>query len=397
MSRRYLERMSVRVAMGASDLMKLWDEKLGTVGSCAFEAGIDIQLATMDTILNIIMGHPLGCVESTRAALQLNPPQKKDGIALIPRSEVPPLYNAVNAMMKSMHGASRAAFPSVYAVVSCYASPSWRKQYNLISSFLNDAIIDAREQENITKEKGAALATDADCVLDMIIQREAREGAEKFEKDEILDELMMYVFAGQDTTASALRWLVKYLATDPQIQRRLHEEVCSVFNRDGDATGPLDFELLDDSDRVPVLEAVVAETLRHAGIGSLIARELLQDEVALGRLIPKGTYLMFATAMMSRDESEWGPDANEWQPTRWLRPDGTFNRLAGPSFPFGVGHRACFGQRLAVLQLKHFVAAMARSFFFKPVPHEVGTWEAIETITKQPKLCYISLERWKSM
>ncbi|GAB1517990.1 hypothetical protein RhiTH_001047 [Rhizoctonia solani] len=326
------------------------------------------------------MGHPLGCVESTRAALQLNPPQKKDGIALIPRSEVPPLYNAVNAMMKSMHGASRAAFPSVYAVVSCYASPSWRKQYNLISSFLNDAIIDAREQENITKEKGAALATDADCVLDMIIQREAREGAEKFEKDEILDELMI---AGQDTTASALRWLVKYLATDPQIQRRLHEEVCSVFNRDGDATGPLDFELLDDSDRVPVLEAVVAETLRHAGIGSLIARER--------------TYLMFATAMMSRDESEWGPDANEWRPTRWLRPDGTFNRLAGPSFPFGVGHRACFGQRLAVLQLKHFVAAMARSFFFKPVPHEVGTWEAIETITKQPKLCYISLERWKSM
>ncbi|KAF8758714.1 Cytochrome P450 [Rhizoctonia solani] len=380
MSRRYLERMSVRVAMGASDLMKLWDEKLGTVGSCAFEAGIDIQLATMDTILNIIMGHPLGCVESTRAALQLNPPQKKDGIALIPRSEVPPLYNAVNAMMKSMHGASRAAFPSVYAVVSCYASPSWRKQYNLISSFLNDAIIDARNKKTSQKKR-----------------REAREGAEKFEKDEILDELMMYVFAGQDTTASALRWLVKYLATDPQIQRRLHEEVCSVFNRDGDATGPLDFELLDDSDRVPVLEAVVAETLRHAGIGSLIARELLQDEVALGRLIPKGTYLMFATAMMSRDESEWGPDANEWRPTRWLRPDGTFNRLAGPSFPFGVGHRACFGQRLAVLQLKHFVAAMARSFFFKPVPHEVGTWEAIETITKQPKLCYISLERWKSM
>jgi hypothetical protein len=47
-----------------------------------------------------------------------------------------------------------------------------------------------------------------------------------------------------------------------------------------------------------------------------------------------------------------------------------------------------------VIQLKYFIAAMARSFFFKPVPHEVGTWEAIETITKQPKKCYVSLERW---
>jgi cytochrome P450 len=61
-----------------------------------------------------------------------------------------------------------------------------------------------------------------------------------------------------------------------------------------------------------------------------------------------GTHLMFAIAVMSKDESDWGPDANKWRPTRWLTPDGTFNRSAGSSFPFGSGQRACFGQRLAV-------------------------------------------------
>ncbi|CAE6380490.1 unnamed protein product [Rhizoctonia solani] len=293
MSRRYLERMSVRISTGASDLVKLWGAKLDTVGSCAFEAGLDIQLAAMETIVNITMGRPLGYVESTRAALMLEHSQIKDGVASIARLEAAPLYDAINTMMKSMHGAFTSVFPSVYAFVSCYASPSWRKQYNSISSFLNEAVTEARERDNTANENGTMLATDADCVLDMIIQREALEGVEKFEKGEILDELMMYLFAGQDTTASALRWLVKYLPSDPEIQRRLHEEICNSFDQDGTPSGSLDFGLLDDSERMPVLEAVVAETLRCAGVGSLIGRELLQDEVILGRLVPKGENLRF--------------------------------------------------------------------------------------------------------
>lgn len=75
--------------------------------------------------------------------------------------------------------------------------------------------------------------------------------------------------AGQDTTASALAWHVKFLPQDPEIQRRLHDEVCAIFGQDGE----LNFEAIDDSERVPVLEAVVAETLRCAKVGSLTGRE----------------------------------------------------------------------------------------------------------------------------
>ncbi|CAE6466135.1 unnamed protein product [Rhizoctonia solani] len=228
----------------------------------------------------------------------------------------------------------------------------------------------------------------------MIIQREAREGAEAFGKGEMLDELLTYIFAGQDTTAASLAWLVKFLPKDTEIQHRLYDELCSVFGPEMDLDQPLDFNLLDDHERVPILEAVVAETLRCAGVGSLTGRELIQDEIISGRFVPKGTQLMFTTALMSSSRSEWGPDANEWRPTRWLTPDGTFDRSAGPSIPFGLGQRSCFGQRLAVLQIKTFVAAMSRAFFFKPVPLEVDTWRAVELVTRQPKLCYVSLERW---
>jgi hypothetical protein len=58
---------------------------------------------------------------------------------------------------------------------------------------------------------------------------------------------------------------------------------------------------------------------------------------------------MITTGLLGLQESTWGPDAKKWRPSRWLRPDGSFNRNAGPSGdPFGMGHRSCFGQRLAV-------------------------------------------------
>ncbi|CAE6458114.1 unnamed protein product, partial [Rhizoctonia solani] len=260
MSRRYLERMSGRIAAGANDLVKLWKAKSELVGAGAFDADLDLQLATMDAI----------------------------------------------------------------------------------------AITRSREREVILGNKHEGLATDADCVLDMIIQREEREGTEVFGKGEMLDELLTYIFAGQDTTATSLAWLVKFLPKDAQIQRRLHDELCSVLGPEMDSNESLDFNLLDDHKRVPVLEAVVAETLRCAGVGSLTGRELIQDEMISDRFVPKGTQLMFTTALMSSSESEWGLDAKEWRPTRWLTPDGAFNRSAGPSIPFGLGQRSCFGQRLAV-------------------------------------------------
>jgi hypothetical protein len=67
--------------------------------------------------------------------------------------------------------------------------------------------------------------------------------------------------------------LVKFLPLDAEIQQRLHNEVCTVFEPELDEDMSLDFDTLDDSEKVPVLEAVVAETLRCAKVGSLSGRE----------------------------------------------------------------------------------------------------------------------------
>jgi hypothetical protein len=115
------------------------------------------------------------------------------------------------------------------------------------------------------------------------------------------------------------------------------------------------------------------------------------DTTLLGHLIPKGTMIVMTTNTHYEDESHpthtIGPIAGEaprlydsvddkaggpieqpsegekysrktgtwaagtgrqFDPDRWLREDGSFDPNAGPSLPFSLGQRGCFGKSLAV-------------------------------------------------
>jgi cytochrome P450 len=79
--------------------------------------------------------------------------------------------------------------------------------------------------------------------------------------------------AGQETTGTVLSWFVKYIATDLEIQRQLHDEVCNLFGYDLDDTVLINLETLDDDNKMPILEAVVTETLRCSMTAGVIARQ----------------------------------------------------------------------------------------------------------------------------
>lgn len=84
--------------------------------------------------------------------------------------------------------------------------------------------------------------------------------------------LLNKISAGQDTTATTLSWLVKYLPTDPEIQRQLHKEVTAVFGSDSDDAFQVALEQFDNVEQLPVLEAVVVETLRCACVAAGLGR-----------------------------------------------------------------------------------------------------------------------------
>ncbi|KAG9120941.1 hypothetical protein FRC07_003310 [Ceratobasidium sp. 392] len=234
--------MSVRISAAANDLVRLWTRKVELVGEKAFGADNDLKTAVT--------------------------------------SDPPALHKAMRTVMDSIERLQFSAFPVVIAsLFTQILVPSWRKSYGTVSEFVDNKITHARAQESeLSKLKqGEGLATDADCVVDMIAQREAREGAERLPRKELREELMTYIMAGQDTTAVELAWLVKFLPLDMNLQRQLKEEVCAAFGSGSEEDEPLDFETLNDSEKVPLLEAVVAESLRCARIAPNVVRELLKS------------------------------------------------------------------------------------------------------------------------
>ncbi|QRV94335.1 cytochrome P450 family protein [Ceratobasidium sp. AG-Ba] len=276
MSRRYLGRMSIRMLAEAKNLVRLWTQKATLGRGAAFDADIDLQMSTLLRTVNITIGRSPQCLGSafTASLVTAPTPNSSRGIVDFSISESSSLHSIMRVMMQGIERVSSAAFPALTARLFLWTSPTWRNSYTVFTAFFKEEIDRARaREEEIPEVTGNTLATDADCVLDMLLQREKREGAEKLSERELLDELLTYVIAGQDSTASALAWLVKFLASDAEVQRQLHEEMTAVLGPDLSHDAELDYNALDSAERVPVLEAVVAETLRCANVGSLTGRE----------------------------------------------------------------------------------------------------------------------------
>ncbi|KAF8608403.1 cytochrome P450 [Ceratobasidium sp. AG-I] len=421
MHRRYLSRMAVHISAGANGLVNLWKKKTQLAEGRAFETGFDIQLTTMhmrtlgfhgqtnvdeEVIANIGIGVPLRCTENALASLALLGSSSPD-IVKFSLGEINPLFAAIRAVVAKVNRGLSLPFPGVIFPLLLRFSSTWRAQYKVLQEYLSKSIAEARKRQDVTDEFKGSLTTDAECMVDMFLQQESRDDTDGFNPSEMREELLvlfLQIRGGQETTASALSWFIKYMPTDPEIQRRLHKEITDVFGSDSDNLH-VPLEQLDNVQQLPILEAVFVETLRcacvAAGIGRVpptfiaLSRIVTDDEVILGHRVPKDTELLIPLAYFGVSESEWGPDAETWRPGRWLSSDGSFNRDAGPDGdPFGLGHRVCFGQRLAVFQLKAYIIAMSRAFFFKPVPAEVASMKAVDSITRRPKICYASLEQW---
>ncbi|KAG9102761.1 hypothetical protein FRC07_010165, partial [Ceratobasidium sp. 392] len=105
------------------------------------------------------------------------------------------LHSAMRIMMQGIERVSSSPFPAIAAWLYLWTSLSWRKAFNTFTAFFTKEIVRARSRESEATEtrKGSLLATDADCVLDMLLQRESREGTERLSQQELLDELLTYV------------------------------------------------------------------------------------------------------------------------------------------------------------------------------------------------------------
>lgn len=228
-----------------------------------------------------------------------------------------------------------------------------------------------------------------------------------------------FIVAGHDTTSTTLCWGIKFLADSPSCQARLRESLRGAHAPAlTEGRAPTHVEIVQAG--VPYLDAVVEEMLRLAHTAPIQERQAKEDTVVLGHLIPKGTNVLIAnqgasftepafgiaealrspscqTAAKERGPRAWDAEGmGRFQPERWLvRTEiggEAFDSSAGPTIPFGLGLRGCFGRRLAYMELKLLVTLLVWTFEFLPCPEELSSYENIEGLTRKPVQCYINLK-----
>nr|QVK45585.1 cytochrome P450 [Brachionus paranguensis] len=179
---------------------------------------------------------------------------------------------------------------------------------------------------------------------------------------EIEANLLLFMLAGYETTSTALSYSSHVLATHPDEQLRLHDEISSVFGND------LSLINSDSVQELKYLDWFVKEVLRYYPIGnSVVARRCTKKTTIKGIDIPVDTPIAVDVMSIHFDADLWGPqDPNEFYPPRH---EVKRNPLA--FMAFGNGPRNCIGMKFALIELKIALVKLIMNFEFLSIKREI--------------------------
>ncbi len=143
--------------------------------------------------------------------------------------------------------------------------------------------------------------------------------------DDLVEQLLLLLFAGYETTASSLSCLFRALLLNPEVEHWLMQD-------------------LNSSDRPSRLDATILEVMRMTPpVGGFFRRNTQSIELA-NVAIPKGKVIQ---VVLSASSSPDQTDLETFRPQRHL--DGSFQQTL---LPFGGGERVCLGKALAELEIR---------------------------------------------
>lgn len=172
------------------------------------------------------------------------------------------------------------------------------------------------------------------------------EHGEALSDAELHDELLTLLFAGHETTATALTWALYWIHREPGVRERLLEELQSL----GTSADP------EAISRLPYLGAVVNEVLRIHPVAMLMFPRLVEEPLVLaGQRFEAGDVVMGCIQAV-HERPDLYPEPQRFNPDRFL--ERSFS--PGEFLPFGGGARRCIGAALAVYEMKLILATLLR-------------------------------------
>ena len=150
-------------------------------------------------------------------------------------------------------------------------------------------------------------------------------------------------FAGSDTTAIAMRAVFYHLLKNPDIYKQVQQEIDSATAKGNLSSPPKYSESLD----LPLLCASIKEGMRlHPSVGLTMPRIIPKGGMAFGdQYVAEGYRVGINGAVVHYDKRIFGPDADRFNPRRWL--EGDSKMMDKYMIQFGAGTRTCIGKNVS--------------------------------------------------
>ncbi|KAL2154286.1 hypothetical protein VTH82DRAFT_2962 [Thermothelomyces myriococcoides] len=216
-------------------------------------------------------------------------------------------------------------------------------------------------------------------ILALIAQENLKlkaEGESGLSFETMRDQIMTFLGAGHDTTATGTAWAIHLLSIHPQVQTRLRDEIRQympfLFDPDWTydrstatittTTTTTTTMIPTDPDRLPYLDNVCRESLRLIPPIPMTVRQSVADDVVDGYRVPAGTVVYMLANAINRMEWFWGRDPDRFDPDRWddlpatAVPNGFMTFLQGP--------RSCLGRKFAEVEMKVLLCVLLSRWEF---------------------------------
>ncbi|XP_049826904.1 cytochrome P450 4C1-like [Schistocerca gregaria] len=206
------------------------------------------------------------------------------------------------------------------------------------------------EEEVFGKKKRVAF-------LDLLL--EASDGGKNLTDLEIREEVDTFMFEGHDTTAASMSWILYLLGLHQDVQEKVAEELCDIFQGSDRPT------TMQDIQAMKYLERVIKEGLRLYPSVPFIGRILRKETKIDGYTIPPDTLVNIHIYHTHRDPEQW-PNPERFDPDNFL-PERIQGRHPFAYVPFSGGPRNCIGQKFALLEEKVVLSNIIRKFKIESV------------------------------
>lgn len=207
------------------------------------------------------------------------------------------------------------------------------------------------EIERLVEARASGPKSATPGVIDTLLSMRDDDG-KPLSTSSIVDEVQLLLFAGHDTTVTALTNVMLHLAQHPQVLARARAE------QDAAAEGALTLAALRD---MTVLDAVLRESMRVVPPIGGAFRELRKDAEYGGHRLPQGWTVTVAPRGAHTDPEVWS-NPERFDPERWLPPRQEHKAHPFGFIAFGGGPRRCLGEHFAMIEMQVVLARLLRGY-----------------------------------